>query len=99
MNAVVRLAVGLGPWNFPGREAGETVKVSAGETRERGRGSLETVERVSWGDRGTVGESVGSRGNRGRDAVETGTWVGLGNRAGAVVTGVWRGIAAGEHKE
>ena len=51
-NAVVRLAVGLGPWNVPGREAGETVRDSAGEVRERGHGS-----RKPWS--GSAGETVG----------------------------------------
>ena len=88
--------MGLGPWNFPGR--GDRESFCRGSEGARTWFS-ETVKRVNWGDRGIVGESVGEPWNRGWDAVETGTWVGLGNRAGAVATGVWRGIAAGEHKE
>ena len=99
----VRLAVGLGPWNVPGREAGETVRVSTREARERGRGSLEP-----WS--GSAGETVGPWENpwenpwESRGAVEGTPWEQVrgsssGNRAGAVATGVQRGIAAGEHKE
>ena len=95
----VRIAVGLGLWKVPGREAEETVRVFRQGNEGARTWRTGTVERVSWRDRGTVGESVGEPWKRGRDAVGTDTWVKLGKQSGRCGNWGQRGIAAGKHKE
>ena len=79
------------------RETGESVLPwtgtveNAGSRRWRDRGNFQgertrkagTVERISRGDRGTVGDFAEDPWNRGRDTVEQVSSRNLGNRAGA----------------